>query len=85
MVLGREHSRALELTKRHEASVNTIFGLQGGRAPCQAAGGPCWHTARADTDMRDVSIGPSLALVPSTRTLEGAVVFQAFGSAFRVL
>ena len=62
MVLGREHSRALELTKRHEASVNTIFGLQGGRAPCQATGGPCWHTARADTDMRDVSIGPSLAL-----------------------
>ena len=62
----------IEPTKRNEASLNPFVACQ------QAAhvGIPRRHTARADTDMRDVSIGPSLALEVENLVARGEHQFE---------
>ena len=62
----------IEPTKQNEASLNPFVACQ------QAAhvGIPRRHTARADTDMRDVSIGPSLALEVENLVARGEHQFE---------
>ena len=73
----------IEPTKRNEASLNVnpfvACQVAGRRLKEQAShvGIPRRHTARADTDMRDVSIGPtSLALEVENLVARGEHQFE---------